>query len=83
MPESLELNRALYKKIKSMDKDQMSAFLTDIYKSANEAHKGAIDLDKVKEEVGKIKGIGENRLNEIMSAIERCIIGKSEDNENA
>lgn len=74
--EKINISRDLYKKIKGFNKEQMNSFLTDIYKTAaDEAAKdietASVDLSELREEIGKIKGIGENRLNEIMAVIEK------------
>ena len=74
------LDRATYKQIKSMDKDRLSEFLTNIYmngKNDNEAVE--VDMELLKSELGKIKGIGENRFNEIMTVIQ-TFLGKDNDN---
>ena len=53
------LSRALYKEIKGMNRD-----------GAKSAGTTSIDLDVLRTEIGKIKGVGESRLNEIMAVIE-------------
>lgn len=68
----IQLDRTVYKQIKSMDKDKMSDFLSNIYMSGkNDAESDAVDFDGLKAEIGKIKGVGEARLSEIMSVIEK------------
>ena len=66
------LTREMYKKIKGMTREQMQVFLTTVYvdgmKSVDTVN---IDMDKLREEIGAIKGIGESRLNEIMAVIEK------------
>ncbi len=68
------LKRDTYKKIKGFDRKQMEQFLADIYaNAAEEALKNnsvPLDMEKLRKEIGKIKGVGENRLNEIMAVIE-------------
>ena len=68
------LKRDTYKKIKGFDRKQMEQFLSDIYaNAAEEALKNnsiSLDMEKLRKEIGKIKGVGENRLNEIMAVIE-------------
>ena len=74
------LDRATYKQIKAMDKDRLSEFLTNIYingKNDNEAVE--VDMELLKSELGKIKGIGENRFNEVMTVIQ-TFLGKDNDN---
>ena len=68
------LNRNLYRQIKSMDKNELSRTLNNIYEMGKEdAMKGIeavdIDLEKMRSEIGAIKGIGETRLNQIMGII--------------
>ena len=62
MPNKPLLDRALYKKIKAMD----------------DVHATEVDFDKLREDISKIKGIGESRLNEIMAVIESHIGADSE-----
>ena len=68
------LDRNLYRQIKSMDKDTMTRTLTNIYQMGkDDAMQGIdavdIDLDKMRSEIGAVKGIGEVRLNQIMEII--------------
>ena len=74
MDDNLMLKRDTYKKIKGFDRKQMEQFLSDIYANgAEEALKNnsvPLDMEKLRKEIGKIKGVGENRLNEIMAVIE-------------
>ena len=64
------LDRNLYRQIKSMDKNELSQTLNNIYEMGKEdAMKGIeavdINIDKIRSEIGAIKGIGETRLNQI------------------
>ena len=71
---TVELTRSLYKEIKSMNRDQMQQVLTNIYdQGAKSVEHGAIEFEKLREVIGKINGIGEKRLDEIMAAIESFI----------
>lgn len=68
------LDRNLYRQIKSMDKDTMARTLANIYQMGkDDAMQGInaidIDLDKMRSEIGAVKGIGETRLNQIMEII--------------
>lgn len=68
------LDRSLYRQIKSMDKDTMTRTLANIYQMGkDDAMQGIdavdIDLDKMRSEIGAVKGIGEVRLNQIMEII--------------
>jgi len=72
MPQEIVLDRALYKKIKAMDKQQMQNFLVSLYNNAQtDMNAALVDLTELRNEIGAIRGIGENRLNEIMSVIEK------------
>lgn len=75
MAEKDILDRALYKRIKSMNKSDMQDFLKNIYSQGfDEALNGtAPNLEKIRERIGNIKGIGETRLNEIMTIIKEEI----------
>lgn len=68
------LNRSLYRQIKSMDKAELGRTLNNIYEMGKEdAMKGVeavdIDMEKMRSEIGAIKGIGETRLDQIMGII--------------
>ena len=68
------IDRALYKKIKSMDRETMNHFVQNVYQQgckAAESH--SIDYYKLRADLSRIKGIGESRLNEIMSVIDKRI----------
>ena len=66
------ISRELYKKIKSMNREQIQVFATQIYVDGiNSVETANIDLDKLRTEIGAIKGIGESRLNEIMDVIRK------------
>lgn len=72
MEQKAVLDRATYKKIKGMSRDEMQGFLlryADNLKDDSDIKE--IDLSEIRSEIGKIKGIGEKRLDEIMSVIER------------
>ena len=70
--EILSLSRDTYKKIKAFNREQMEQFIAEIYKEAEERYsETAVDLDQLRTEIWQIKGIGENRLNEIMAVVER------------
>ena len=70
------VNRALYKRIKSMNRAEMENFVRNVYnqgyqKAEEETH--SIDYDSLRADLSKIKGIGESRLNEIMTVIDNHI----------
>ena len=54
---------------------QMQQVLTNIYdQGAKSVEHGAIEFESLREEIGKINGIGEKRLDEIMAIIESFIV---------
>ena len=68
------LNRSLYRQIKSMDKNELSRTLNNIYEMGKEDAMKVIeaidiDMDKLRSQIGAIKGIGETLLNQIMEII--------------
>ncbi len=75
MAEEKLLDRALYKKIKGMDRDSMEKTIQNIYNMGRdsvlkEENICSIDMAKIREEISQIKGIGENRLNQIMDILD-------------
>ena len=64
------LDRALYKKIKAMDRKNMEAFLNEMYAVGAESV-NVVNVDALRTDIGKVKGIGESRLNEIMDIINK------------
>lgn len=76
MENQIQLDRALYKKIKSFNKTEMQQFITNIYETAAEKYQEnvvTLDTERLRNELSQIKGIGENRLNEIMNVIEKYL----------
>ena len=69
------VNRALYKQIKSMNRAEMETFV-GYQRAEEETH--PIDYDSLRADLSKIKGIGESRLNEIMSVIDKHIENTSD-----
>lgn len=74
MAEQQLLDRALYKKVKGMDRVAMEQTFKNMYQIGYDAalKEGTVKLntDKLRAEISQIKGVGENRLNEIMAVIE-------------
>jgi hypothetical protein len=74
MTEKQLYDRALYKKVKGMDRAAMEQTFKNMYQIGYEAalKEGAVELntDKLRAEIGQIKGIGKIRLNDIMAVIE-------------
>jgi hypothetical protein rflaF_20646 len=68
------IDRALYKKIKSMDRETMNNFVQNVYQQGYQAAEShSIGHDKLRANLSRIKGIGESRLNEIMTVIDKHI----------
>ena len=66
------LDRATYKKIKGMTREEMQNFLTNYYNNVMEnAEASTLDLGELRKEIGSIKGVGEKRLDEIMAVIQK------------
>lgn len=67
-----ELNRKMYKDIKKMDHGQMSSFCQDVYIRGYEAGRKAsegLSEDEVLQTVLQVKGIGEKKAHDIVSAL--------------
>ncbi len=60
-----DINRNIYKSIKNMNREQLSSFLSDVYKTGRRD----CDLDELREVIGAVSGIGETRLAQIIDAI--------------
>ena len=70
------VNRSLYKRIKSMNRAEMENFVRNVFNQGYEraeAETHSIDYDSLRADLSKIKGIGESRLNEIMTVIDKHI----------
>lgn len=74
MAQESVLDRATYKKIKGMSREEMQKFLlryADNLKSDSDIKE--IDLSEVRSKIGQVKGIGEKRLDDIMDILEKHI----------
>lgn len=74
--EKFTLDRTMYKHIKSMNRKDMEETFTNVYKTGYEdalegGSSATVNLDDLRSDLKLIKGVGENRLNEIMSVIEK------------
>jgi len=82
--EKLTLDRDMYRRIKQMNRDAMEKTMQNVYESGwNDALSGnggaasetvssgsaSVDMDKLREELSKISGVGAKRLDEIMEVI--------------
>lgn len=83
MAEEMLMDRAMYKKVKAMDREHLEQTFRNVYKIGYDAAKnesaGTVDLEKLRSDLKLIKGVGEARLNEIMAIIE-IHLNKSEGN---
>lgn len=77
MPNGIQFTRDLYRKIKSMNRDEMERTVNNIYEmGVKDALENAVidlDMDKLRTELGTVSGIGEKRLEQIMEIIQRNI----------
>ena len=77
MSNGIQFTRDLYRKIKSMNRDEMERTVNNIYEmGAKGALENAVidlDIDKLRTELGTVSGIGEKRLEQIMEIIQRNI----------
>jgi len=77
MSNGIQFTRDLYRKIKSMNRDEMERTVNNIYEmGAKDALENAVidlDMDKLRTELGTVSGIGEKRLEQIMEIIQRNI----------
>ena len=64
------MDRETYRKIKKMSRDEMQDFLTR-YADNLLGENGTLDLNSLRNDIGQVKGIGEKRLDKIMSIIEK------------
>lgn len=62
------VSRATYKYIKSLNRTELSAYLTSLCEEAAKEY-STVNLDELRQIIGSVNGIGEKRLNEIMGAI--------------
>ena len=66
------ISRETYKKIKNMSYEKMNAFFAAVYSDgAKTAPACPVDKDALRKDIGSVKGVGESRLNEIMTIIDK------------
>lgn len=63
------VSRDTYRRVKGMNREEMSRFLSDICREAIESSDFTKNLEDLREVIGSVSGIGEKRLDEIMNAI--------------
>ena len=74
-----ELTRKEYEKIKRMDHHAMKCYIENVYQSGYDAgareepvdstHNKMPAIDRIRDEIGKIKGIGEKKQQAVIDAI--------------
>lgn len=78
-----EITREMYKSIKKYDRQQFTAFCTDLYgfgfQDGRESVPG-VDVETIMEAIRSVKGIGAKRLYAIRDSIE-AVVAKDGDNE--
>lgn len=65
------VDRQLFRQIKGMNREQIENLLRTTYQMGADSVQLEVDTDQLRKDIGSVKGIGEARLNEIMSIIER------------
>ena len=65
------IDRDTYKKIKKMDRENLTKFILQYGDQLVAQEEKTIDLPALEAELSKIKGIGGKRLEEIMAVIEK------------
>ena len=76
------IDRDTYKKIKKMNREELTNFIIKYGDELLGSESKTIDLPALEAELSKIKGIGGKRLEEIMTVIEKfleeqeCLYGK-------
>jgi len=74
MSDEMIMDRAMYKKVKGMDREHLEQTFKNVYNigydKAKEESSVPVDLEKLRSDLKLIKGVGETRLNEIMAVIE-------------
>lgn len=66
----LELTRKEYEKIKRMDHHSMKCYLENVYQTGYaDGTEKVPSVDQLREGVGKIKGIGEKKLQAVVDAV--------------
>lgn len=77
-----EITREMYKSIKKYDRQQFTAFCTNLYKYGYEDGRESvpgIDVENIIEAVSKVKGIGTKKMGDIKAAIKAIFDGGEED----
>ena len=67
------LDRETYRSIKHMNRDEMMDFLDRYSNHLLENESSIVDLSALRQELSKINGVGQKRLDEIMAVIEKFL----------
>ena len=67
------IDRDTYKKIKKMNREELTKFILKYGDELLGEQGKTIDLPALEEELSKIKGIGGKRLEEIMTVVEKFL----------
>jgi len=73
MPNKEIIDRDTYKKIKKMNREELTKFILRYGDELMGIEDKTIDLPALQAELSKIKGIGDKRLEEIMVVIEKFL----------
>lgn len=76
-----EITREMYKSIKKYDRQQFTAFCTNLYKYGYEDGREnvpCVDMEIVMDAVSRVKGIGQKKMADIRTAVESVFSGKQE-----
>ena len=66
----VDINRKMYKKIKSMDRREMSYYVCNVYKEGITAGiKRIVTPEQINEEIKQVKGVGDTKRQAIMERI--------------
>ena len=71
MPEKQMIDRDTYRSIKKMSREELQGFLLRYADGLMEKDNKTIDLREVEKDLRQIKGIGDKRVEEIMSVFEK------------
>lgn len=72
-------NRKIYKDLKSADRQQMEAFIFNVYQEGyNDGQQSVpgVDLGMIMDAIKKVKGIGEKRLQNIVDEVSKLFEGQ-------
>ena len=67
------IDRDTYKKIKKMNRDELTKFILKYGDELLGEQRKTIDIPALEAELSKIKGIGGKRLEEIMTVVEKFL----------